>query len=62
MYILAVMKERHRIDGFYMRPITLPTRIDIQTGEHFNEVIIGWVGYNPDWVEHPPNEILDCHE
>lgn len=62
MYILGVMRERHLIDGFYMRPITLPTRIDVHTGERFNEVVIGWVGYNPDWVEHAPDSVLDAYE
>lgn len=62
MYILGVMKERQLIDGFYMRPITLPTRIDVHTGERFNEVVIGWVGYNPDWVEHAPDYVLDAYE
>lgn len=60
LHILEVMKERHKIDGFYMRPITLKTRIDVNTGEHYNEVVIGWVGHNPDWVEHPPDSVIDC--
>lgn len=49
LYILEVMKVNGEIEGFWMSPITIKTSIGDQ--------VMGWVGYNPEWVRNAPSDI-----
>lgn len=51
LYVIEVLKNHEKINGLWMKPITIQTSI--------GEQIIGWVGNNPEWVMNAPRDIWE---